>query len=114
MKSTNGCGDSSSPNRWWSGGRYPAIANATAKLKARSFTLWVRDHVPAQARVGFPLRFLHDAAVPFTNNQAERDGHMMKLRQKISGGFRGSSGFGSPTQGAVSQGRDQKPDRARG
>jgi transposase len=38
------------------------------------------------------LRFLIDPRVPFTNNLAERDGRMMKLRQKISGGFRCADG----------------------
>lgn len=38
------------------------------------------------------LRFLSDSSVPFTNNQGEQDGRMMKLRQKISGGFRSQQG----------------------
>jgi transposase len=38
------------------------------------------------------LRFLSDLTVPFTNNLAEQAARMMKLRQKISGGFRSAAG----------------------
>src|SRR3954471_11521295 len=38
------------------------------------------------------LRCLTDPRVPFSNNLAERDGRMMKLRQKISGGCRSMEG----------------------
>ncbi len=53
-----------------------------AKTKAQNFLTRLGDFEDSA------LAFLHDINVPFTNNLAEQDIRMIKVRQKISGCFR--------------------------
>jgi transposase len=73
----------------------PALVRAVGKGKRRGRPPRRVGHnllLRLSTRKTDVLRFLTDPRVPFTNNLAERDGRMMKLRQKISGGFRSMDG----------------------
>jgi transposase len=66
--------------------RRPGARGRSPKRIGHNLLERLRDHKAAV------LRFVFDFTVPFTNNQAEQDLRMMKVKMKISGSFRTWSG----------------------
>lgn len=66
--------------------RQPGARGKPPRRPGHNLLIRLRDFKPDV------LRFAANFMVPFTNNQAERDIRMMKLKMKISGGFRTTQG----------------------
>src|SRR3954451_18873592 len=66
--------------------RAPGARGRPPRRTGHNLLLRLRD------RKADVLRFTKDSEVPFANNQAEQDIRLMKLRMKISGGFRTMAG----------------------
>lgn len=84
----------------------PPLESKTGKKQRTGYNLLIR----LRDNKDSVLRFMYDQEVPFTNNLAEQDLRMMKVKQKISGGFRTMEGAQTfcKIRGVISTLRKQK------
>lgn len=84
----------------------PPLESRTGKKQRTGYNLLIR----LRDNKDSVLRFMYEPEVPFTNNLAEQDLRMMKVKQKISGGFRTMAGAQTfcKIRGVISTLRKQK------
>ena len=84
----------------------PPLESRTGKKQRTGYNLLIR----LRDNKDSVLRFMYEPEVPFTNNLAEQDLRMMKVKQKISGGFRTMKGAKTfcKIRGVISTLRKQK------
>jgi transposase len=84
----------------------PPLESKTGRKQRTGYNLLIR----LRDNKDSVLRFMYEPEVPFTNNLAEQDLRMMKVKQKISGGFRTMDGAQTfcKIRGVISTLRKQK------
>ena len=96
-------------SRGWTEAGRPGKSSSRGRPKATPAQNLLRRFEEYQRQI---MAFYFDPEIPFTNNQAEQDLRMVKVRQKVSGGFRTDTGarifltLKSYTQTLRKQGKD--------
>ena len=76
-------------DRGWTEAGRPGKSSSRGRPKATPAQNLLRRFEEYRRQI---MAFYFDPAIPFTNNQAEQDLRMVKVRQKVSGGFRTDRG----------------------